>query len=102
MRSSDGAERAFVVEINGMQYLRLLWDDEDDLRGNMQHVLDHGLSIEDVGDAMAHPAARGTSKSSGLPCVWGYTRDGTYAFVVYEQVEEDSARVVTAYVPEPP
>ena len=85
-----------------MQYIRLLWDDADDVTGNMQHVLDHGLSVEDVGDVMANPTARGTSKSSGLPCAWGYTRDGTYVFVVYEQVEEDAARVVTAYeVPEP-
>jgi uncharacterized DUF497 family protein len=44
---------------------------------------------------------RGTSASAGRPCVWGYTLEGIYIIVVYEEIDEDTIRVVTAYeVPE--
>jgi hypothetical protein len=40
--------------------------------------------------------------SSGLPCVFGYTPDGTYIIVVYELLDTDTIYPVTAYaVPEP-
>jgi hypothetical protein len=33
-----------------MNFLRILWDDPDDPEGNIQHIAEHGLSIEDVED----------------------------------------------------
>ncbi len=36
-------------------------------------------------------------RSSGRPCVWGYTLEGIYIIVVYEEIDEDTIRVVTAY-----
>jgi len=42
------------------------------------------------------------SQSTGRPCVWGYTLESVYIIVVYEEVDADTIRVVTAYdVPEP-
>jgi len=42
------------------------------------------------------------SDSSGLPVVWGYTLEGVHIIVVYEQIDESTIRVITAYpVPEP-
>jgi uncharacterized DUF497 family protein len=44
---------------------------------------------------------QGTSKSTGFPAVWGYTPDGRFIIVVYEEVAENTIRVITAYeVPE--
>ena len=84
------------------QYLRILWDDPADPRGNVRHIAEHGLSIEEVEDVLAAPTSEEVSNSSGLPCVWGYTLEGTYLFVVYQQIDEETIRVVTAYeVPEP-
>jgi uncharacterized DUF497 family protein len=81
---------------------RILWDDPDDPRGNVQHIADHGLNVEDVEEVLAAPTSRGTSESSGRSCVWGYTLEDEYIIVIYEEIDEVTIRVVTAYeVPEP-
>jgi len=59
-----------------MNIFRILWDDPDDPDGNVQHIADHGLSIEDVEEVLSNPTSEGTSASSGRPCVWGYTLEG--------------------------
>jgi uncharacterized DUF497 family protein len=85
-----------------MEYRRILWDDPDDPSGNVQHLAEHGLSIEDVEDILTNPSSTGNSASTGRPCVWGYTLDDFYIIVVYDEIDEDTIRVVTAYeVPEP-
>ncbi|MGD9637299.1 MAG: DUF4258 domain-containing protein [Pirellulales bacterium] len=82
--------------------MRVLWDDPDDPQGNVQHIIEHGLEIDDVEDVLNRPVTSGQSASTGRPCVWGYTLEGQYILVVYEEVDEDTIRVVTAYeVPEP-
>ena len=44
----------------------------------------------------------GASRSTGLPVLWGYTHEGRYIIVVYEEVDDATIRVITAYdVPEP-
>ena len=85
-----------------MDLFRILWDDPDDPDGNVQHIAEHGLELEDVEEALFNPTSEGTSDSSGRPCVWGYTLEGLYIIVVYEQIDADMIRVLTAYeVPEP-
>lgn len=85
-----------------MNFFRILWDMPDDPDGNVQHVADHGLSIEDVEEVLMRPTASGKSSSSGRPCVWGYTVEGMYVIVIYEKVDADTIRVFTAFeVPEP-
>jgi uncharacterized DUF497 family protein len=85
-----------------MDFFRILWDDPQDPYGNVQHVLEHGLDVEDVEEALGNPCKEGISRSSGLPSAWGYTLEGVYILVVYERIDEDTIRVVTAYpVPEP-
>lgn len=85
-----------------MNFFRIIWDDPDDPDGNVQHILEHGLEIEDVEEVLADPTSEGDSVSSGRPCVWGYILEDIYIIVIYEEIEEDAIRVVTAYeVPEP-
>ena len=85
-----------------MSFFRILWDDPDDPDGNVHHIAEHGLDIEDVEEVLGSPTSEGVSASSGLPVVWGYTLEGVYILVVFERVDEEMIRVVTAYqVPEP-
>jgi uncharacterized DUF497 family protein len=84
-----------------MNIFRILWDDPDDPDGNVQHIAEHGLTTEDVEEVLSNPSSEGTSASTGRPCVWGYRLEGIYIIVVYEEIDEDTIRVVTAYeVPE--
>lgn len=85
-----------------MKFFRIIWDDPDDPNGNVQHIVEHGLGIEDVEEVLANPTSEGVSASSGLPCAWGYTLEDLYIIAVFEQIDEDTIRVTTAYeVPEP-
>lgn len=85
-----------------MIYSAILWDSEDDSEGNVQHIWDHGLDVDDVEWVLGGPEYEGNSRSTGLPVVWGYTPDGTFFIVVYQEIDQDTIRVVTAYeVPEP-
>lgn len=85
-----------------MRFARITWDDPDDPDGNVEHIAQHELTVEDVEHVLLAPTSTGLSRSTGLPVVWGYTSDGRYIIVVYEQVDEGTIRVVTAYdVPEP-
>jgi uncharacterized DUF497 family protein len=85
-----------------VDFLRIIWDDENDPTGNVQHIAEHGVSVEEVEEVLANSTSEGLSASSGLPCVWGYTLEEIYLIVIYERIDEDSIRVVTAYeVPEP-
>ena len=85
-----------------MTFLRILWDDPHDPYGNVQHIAEHELDIDDVEEVLARPCREGVSASSGLPILWGYTLERVYIIVVYQRIDEDTIRVVTAYpVPEP-
>ena len=85
-----------------MDFLIILWDDEEDPDGNVQHIADHDLTVEDVEHVLSNPISEGDSRSTGLPVVWGYTPDDRYIIVVYEEVADETIRVITAYeVPEP-
>jgi uncharacterized DUF497 family protein len=90
------------MDVTNMSIFRILWDDPDDPYGNVQHIAEHGLSIEDAEEVLSNPASEGKSASSGRPCVWGYSLEGVYIIVVYEEIDLDTIRVVTAYeAPEP-
>jgi len=85
-----------------MRFVSVLWDEDEEPEGNVRHIAEHGLLIEDVEFVLENPSSEGTSDSSNRPCCFGYTPDGDYIIVVYEQVDEDTIYPVTAYeVPEP-
>lgn len=74
---------------------RIIWDSDPD--GNSDHIADHGLSEEEVDHVLFNAATEDVSRSSGLPCVFGYTHTGRYIIVIYEEIDEDTVMPVTAF-----
>lgn len=85
-----------------MRFLQVIWDDDGRPDGNVQHIAEHGLTIQDVEHVLENPTEEGTSGSTGRPCCFGYTPGGDFIIVVYEQIDSETICPVTAYeVPEP-
>lgn len=78
-----------------MPYYEIIWNEESG--GNVEHIAEHGLTPEDIEEVLFHPLDRDVSRSSGLPVVFGFTPDGRYILVVYEQMDERTIYPVTAY-----
>ena len=85
-----------------MWYVLIIWDDESNPDGNVSHIAEHGLTVEDVESVLQNPTEEGRSRSTGRPCCFGYTPGGDYIIVIYDQVSDDTIYPVTAFeVPEP-
>lgn len=70
------------------------WDAEDETRGNVRHIADNGLSIDEVEDVLYDPASRpGQSRSSKRPALIGRTSTGKTIIVTYER-HKDAGHVV--------
>lgn len=80
-----------------MKFFQILWDDDDRPDGNVQHIAEHGLTIEDVEYVLENPTRETMSSSTGRPCCFGYTRGGDFIIVVYEYVDAETIYPVTAY-----
>jgi hypothetical protein len=80
-----------------MGYMTILWDLDDDPEGNVQHIAAHDLTKEEVEEVLADPERRGISRSSGLPLVFGSTSTGRFIAVVFQEIDADTVRPVTAY-----
>jgi hypothetical protein len=78
----------------------LIWDLPDDPDGNVAHIAEHGITPEEVREAMDDPGGSGgLSRSSGRPIAFGETAAGRYLAMVYEVALDDpkTLYVVTAY-----
>ena len=86
-----------------MRIDQVIWDLDDDPGGNVQHIAEHGLSIEEVEEVLFAADEVVASYSSGRPIVFGLTSTGKYLAVVFDVVDEDPLVVypVTAYETEP-
>ena len=83
----------------------IIWDLDDDPDGNVQHLLEHDVTIEEAEEVLLNPQSnRALSRSSGLPTAFGWTSTGRHLAVVYELVDADplTLRPVTAYEAPPP
>jgi hypothetical protein len=80
-----------------MGYMTIIWDLDDDSEGNVQHIAEHDLTKEEVEEVLADPEGRSTSRSSGLPIVFGTRSTGRFIAVVFEEIDADTAKPVTAY-----
>ena len=81
-----------------MAIRKVIWD--DDPRGNVSHIAEHGLTPEDVEDVLFGVYELDASNSSGLPIALGFTSAGEYICVVFEWADEDTVYPVTAYTVE--
>lgn len=86
-----------------MRINRILWDLDDDADGNVQHIADHGITIDEVEEVLYVAEDVIASHSSGRPITFGATSTGRFLAVVFEVVEEQPLAVypVTAYETEP-
>jgi hypothetical protein len=75
-----------------------IWDTEDDPKGNVRHIAEHGLTREDVEDVLFGIHELDTSRSSDSPIALGFTLGGAYICVVFEWVDDDTVYPVTAYL----
>jgi uncharacterized DUF497 family protein len=80
-----------------MKIRHAVWDTEDDPRGNVRHLGEHGLTREDVEDVLFGVHELDKSRSSDSPIAFGFTSSGTYICVVFEWVDADTVYPVTAY-----
>ena len=82
-----------------MPYYDIFWNygDED---GNVAHIAEHGLTPEDVNSVLMDPEGTAVGRSSGRLVAFGYTPDGRYICVVYEEIDELTLYPVTAFVVE--
>jgi uncharacterized DUF497 family protein len=86
-----------------MRIRQIVWDLDDDPDGNVRHIAEHGISIEEVEDVLYAAEEVIASQTSGRPITFGETSSGKYIAVVFEVVEDDPLAVypVTAYETEP-
>jgi hypothetical protein len=56
----------------------IVWDLEEDEKGNVVHIAEHGMEKDDVAHVFDHPTGFDKSDSSGHPMVFGCTIDGRY------------------------
>ena len=78
-----------------MKWTQIIWDPLPE--GNVEHVEEHDLTTDDVDYVLQNFESKGTSQSSGRPCVFGHVPDGRYIVVIYEKVDEDTVIPVTAF-----
>lgn len=65
------------------------WDAEDQLGGNVQHIADNGLSIDEVEDVLYDPSSRPARiRSSKRPARIGRMSTGKTIIVIYERYKE--------------
>jgi hypothetical protein len=59
--------------------------------------MEHGVSKEEVEEALDNPIDTDVSDTSGRPVIFGDTQAGRHLKIVYEEVDENTIYPVTAY-----
>ncbi len=80
-----------------MPYVEAIWDLDDDENGNVQHIVRHNMTKDEVIHVLRHGQRRGQSRRSENQIVIGLTPSGRNIAVVYEVIDEFSVYPVTAY-----
>ncbi len=82
----------------------VIWDDDDDPAGNVQHIAEHDLTMDEAEDVLLDPDnIVDSSRSSDRRITFGLTSTGRHIAVVWEVVNDDPRLVMvrTAYECEP-
>lgn len=69
-----------------------IWTDEI-----IEHILDNDVTVAEFEEIVRHPDSHGYSRSTGLPCCFGYANDGRYLICVYKKNDALFVEPVTAY-----
>jgi len=89
-----------------MATISVIWDLDDDLRGNVQHIALHGITKEEVEEVLDnhYDDYFFSREEPHNPITFGDTSTGKYIAVVFEIVDEDAPTVypLTAYDAPPP
>ena len=83
----------------------LIWDLHDDPDGNVQHIAEHGITVEEAEEVVRDRyEASLASRSSGRPTVFGWTSTGKHLAVTFEGGDKEVPQVyvVTAFEAPPP
>ncbi len=85
--------------------IQVIWDLEDDPRGNVRHIAEHDVTPDEVEEVLKDRHSQTVySASSDRLITFGWTATERYLAVVWELVEEDPLVLypITAYpAPEP-
>ncbi|MBT4865214.1 MAG: hypothetical protein HON53_08865 [Planctomycetaceae bacterium] len=63
----------------------------------IEHITDNDVTIEEFEDIVRNPEREDSSRSTGLPCSFGYANDGRYLICIYKNIDELHVEPVTAY-----
>ena len=89
-----------------MATISVIWDSDDDPRGNVRHIAHNGVTKEEVEEVLDdHYKDYFISREEPYnPITFGDTTTGKYIAVVFEVVDPDPPRVypITAYEAPPP
>ena len=80
-----------------MRLEAVFWDLDDDPDGNVQHCAEHGITKEEVEEALESAMDGDISRTTGRPVVFGDTSLGRHLMVVYESIDAVTVYPVTAY-----
>jgi len=75
-----------------MRHLDIIWTDD-----TIAHLAEHDVSLEEAEEVLQEPTIITTSRSSGRPIAFGFTRAGRQLAVVYETVDHITVYPITAY-----
>ena len=78
----------------------IAWDEDDNPEGNVAHLLEHGVSMEEFEAILtSDDSGRGRSRSSGRHTAWGETAEGRSLVIVFEIESRDPlvVRPITAF-----
>jgi uncharacterized DUF497 family protein len=75
--------------------IQVVWDLDEDEEGNVAHIAEHGLTIEDVEEVLDDPWFEGVA-NHGRPCCYGES-GGRVVKVVFEWIDAGVVYPVTAY-----
>ncbi|MBN2578440.1 MAG: BrnT family toxin [Pirellulales bacterium] len=80
-----------------MRYFAILWDLEDEPDGNTRHIAEHGITRDEVEEVLEKPFIISISRTTGQPIAFSETNTGRYIAIVYQEVDSDTVRPITAY-----
>ena len=68
-----------------------------DPNGNVHHCAEHGVTREEVEEAIQNKTDEDVSYSSGRPVIFGETNAGRHLLIVFEEIDNDTICPITAY-----